>query len=369
MNLFSAFVEGISICMPKLWVSSFQWRCYLSAHLALFRIPRCGKIHLIRLISKAKEMVRRPGPYLSTAIFDLNHPPCPLFVICAREENFASFAISPHAGFVIGERANAHNAGLLSHWRRENKSRKKPTRCNLRLQLKIFHSADMQIENFDRELLPMARTQIYSPYLLLVDWCLHRWEIYVGGANKLQIPVQKLGIHTHTYTFILHRGVQAALQNISAFCLARRPPGLFFSLARSFVPSSVPLPPLRPERKTSFRHVRDEARELSQREREDQEGFDFMCVAPHKWASLPSTPAAVHWVPCAGETNLISLSCIMQSVINGLWLARWSTASDKINDYESNSRLCASPLKLGKSTLRCSRLKIFWVLAKRLSEL
>lgn len=111
MNLFSAFVKGISICMPKLWVSSFQWRCYLSAHLALFRIPRCGKIHLIRLISKAKEMVRRrPGPYLSTAIFDLNHPPCPLFVICAREENFASFAISPHAGFVIGERANAHNA-------------------------------------------------------------------------------------------------------------------------------------------------------------------------------------------------------------------------------------------------------------------
>jgi hypothetical protein len=111
--------------------------------------------------------------------------------------------------------------------------------------------------------------------------------------------------YTHTYTFILHPGVQAALQNISAFCLARRPPGLFFSLARSFVPSSVRLPPLRPERKTSFRHVRDEARELSQRERERTKKDLILCVLRliNEHLFHPRRPRCIEFLALAKPTS------------------------------------------------------------------
>lgn len=74
-------------------------------------------------------------PYPSTAIFDLNHPPCPLFVICAREENFASFAISPHAGIVIGERAShstyTHTMPTCYRTRAQKTKVEKSSWCNL----------------------------------------------------------------------------------------------------------------------------------------------------------------------------------------------------------------------------------------------
>lgn len=55
-------------------------------------------------------------------------------IVCyLREENFASFAISPHAGFLIGERGSTHTQCqlVIALAQRENKSRKKRTRRDI----------------------------------------------------------------------------------------------------------------------------------------------------------------------------------------------------------------------------------------------